>query len=126
MAPPIFLLYAVAAIGVEGIATSSIMRSEGTDTSSESQVGKPAAKDSLGLPKNIWLLWDGGWEKAPYVPQMVAASWRLHNPGWSVILLDKENLDDYMDTSKMSKLMKIQAQSDYTRITLLATHGGVW
>ena len=33
------------------------------------------------LPKRIWILWEQGWENAPYLQQQVAQSWRCYNPG---------------------------------------------
>ena len=40
----------------------------------------PAAK-AMELPKRIWILWEQGWENAPYLQQQVAQSWRCYNPG---------------------------------------------
>ena len=33
------------------------------------------------LPKRIWILWEQGWDNAPYLQKQVAQSWRCYNPG---------------------------------------------
>lgn len=72
------------------------------------------------LPKIVWLLWLQGWDKAPWVTQRVAESWKTMNPGWEIRMIDKETcpVEIYGDTP--------QAQSDVIRLGLLSKFGGVW
>jgi hypothetical protein len=80
------------------------------------------------LPKIIWLLWFDGWEKVSNeVILGVQESWKFYNPDWRVILLDRENLSDFVDIPYLwRKDIQVQAKSDIVRLSLLAKHGGVW
>lgn len=72
------------------------------------------------LPKIIWILWFQGWDKAPWLSQKCAESWKKLNPGWEVRLIDEKNcpVPIYGDTA--------QARSDVVRLELLSRFGGVW
>lgn len=72
------------------------------------------------IPKIVWILWLQGWDKAPWVPQKVAESWKKLNPGWDIRLIDKDScpVEIYGDTP--------QAQSDVIRLEILAKYGGIW
>ena len=72
------------------------------------------------LPKIVWLLWFQGWDKAPWLSQKCAESWKKLNPGWDVRLIDEKNcpVPIYGDTA--------QARSDVVRLELLAKYGGIW
>ena len=72
------------------------------------------------LPKIVWILWFQGWDKAPWLSQKCAESWKKLNPGWDVRLIDENNcpVPIYGDTA--------QARSDVVRLELLAKYGGIW
>jgi hypothetical protein len=80
--------------------------------------------------KVVWLYWnDGKVDAAPYVVRKAIESWMYHNsPNWTIVILHQGNLHQYMDTSLINskKSMTTQAKSDVIRLTLMATHGGVW
>jgi hypothetical protein len=76
--------------------------------------------------KTVWLLWMQGWDNAPSLVTKVKDSWVTKNPGWNIQLVSKENLGEFMDTSKIPWEASMQAQSDVIRIHLLEKHGGVW
>ena len=80
------------------------------------------------MNKTIWILWLQGWDSAPWLPQQVVQSWRVQNPGWSVILVTETNLKEYVDDIDYlySDSISPQAKSDIVRLSLLSKHGGVW
>lgn len=77
------------------------------------------------FPKNIWLAWFQGWSNAPELVKRVRDSWKLHNPGWNIVLLDEKNLNTYVKIPLPSNA-KAAAKSDIIRIYLLKQYGGVW
>lgn len=77
--------------------------------------------------KSIWLLWLQGWDNAPWFVQKVKESWEKYNPEWTVRLLSKDNLKDYIDTSFLQNVnIQNAAISDIVRLSLLSKYGGVW
>jgi Capsular polysaccharide synthesis protein len=84
----------------------------------------------MQLNKTIWLLWIQGWDKAPWLQQMVLKSWRINNPTWNIVTLSNENLDEYVTDCPYLfnplKRITVQAASDIIRLSLLKNHGGVW
>ena len=78
------------------------------------------------MNKTIWLLWLQGWDNPPYLIEKVKQTWIRNNPGWSVQLLSRDNLSDFIDTSKVPWKASPAAQSDVIRIHLLEKYGGVW
>ncbi len=78
------------------------------------------------VPRNIWMFWDQGIEDAPDVVKMCIASWRTQNPGWTIHVLDRDTVRDFVDLPTLSPEMSIQSYSNILRFRLLAQHGGVW
>ncbi len=80
--------------------------------------------------KNIFLLWLQGWDKAPWLQRQVLESWIINNPDWNVILIDQNNLVNYVNDIDyiydQNKIISPQAKSDIIRLSLLKNHGGVW
>lgn len=91
---------------------------------------------ALLFPRIVWLLWLQGWSTdiAPPLAVLVAQSYKVHNPGWDVRHVSAANLHLYLDDNVLaqtyynvtSPAFTRQARSDYIRIALLATYGGVW
>lgn len=81
------------------------------------------------IPKVIWILWYQGLTEAPFPVQKCVDSWQRENPGWDIIVLTSENLNDYVTVEphleKLSKL-SLTKQSNWIRSQLLLEHGGVW
>ena len=79
------------------------------------------------FPSIVWLLWLDGWDSAPWMVKEVALSYERHNPGWSVVRLDSQNLKQYLDIPYIDNVnIEAPAKSDIVRLFLLAKHGGVW
>jgi hypothetical protein len=81
------------------------------------------------IPKIIWLLWFQGQELAPFIVKKCFASWIRENPGWKIIILDKETIHQYIDLDlpeeKLARLT-LTKQSNLIRLQLLSKYGGVW
>lgn len=79
------------------------------------------------IPTTIWAYWDGD------VPPLVAKcieSWKLHNPTYKIILLNKGNLSTYLPDVDFASMRhvhdSVQRFSDFVRVHVLAQHGGIW
>jgi len=77
---------------------------------------------------NLYILWFQGFDKAPDVVKWCVHSWKHYNPTWKIILLDNNNLHEYVDLSKLTFDEDIQLchLSDMVRMILLRDHGGLW
>jgi Capsular polysaccharide synthesis protein len=83
------------------------------------------------LPKTIWCLWLQGWANAPDLVKACGASWRQHNPDWTIHYLSREALGAWLEPSAdleaiYPKNLPPEALSDVLRIELLRRFGGVW
>lgn len=79
------------------------------------------------IPNIIWTFWDGD------LPPLVKAcieSWKRHNPEYKIIVLNKQNVQEYLPEPDLSKMRHVndfvQRYSDFVRIHILAKHGGIW
>ena len=80
--------------------------------------------------KTIWILWFQGWDIAPWVVQQAHESWKIHNPDWNIILLDKNNIKEYLEDvdyiMDLKKEVQLATRADIIRLALLYKYGGVW
>ena len=80
--------------------------------------------------KTLYMLWFQGFDNSPEIIKKCAQSWKHYNPDLNIVLLDNNNLndyikvDDYIEISK--KALSHAALSDIIRISLLRKHGGLW
>ena len=79
------------------------------------------------------MLWWQGWDQAPPIVLKCLESWHYHHSPleWNIILLDKNNIANFIDLNKaiseqVIKLMSIISLSDVIRWMLLYEYGGVW
>ena len=83
----------------------------------------------MDVNKNLFLLWDTGYDNAPPVVRLCLDMWRLLNPTWRINIATKEELRGQVSAAippKVLKGMPIQASSDVYRLKMLSSHGGVW
>ena len=80
------------------------------------------------VPKRLWMYWHQGWENAPERVRRCAATWKRHNAGWDVHLLDKTYLSGEAELRSVLKttLPTKQNISEIVRLDLLRQWGGVW
>jgi len=87
-----------------------------------------SAKDN-GIPLDIYMLWDKGWDYAPELQKLARRSWEKQNPTFQVHAL---NLTEAEALAKPNRYfpnwhkLTIQAKSDVLRVILLFERGGVW
>lgn len=82
-------------------------------------------------PKIIWILWLQGIETAPQIVRACVSSWLRVNSSWTIHVLNRENLVDFLpDVRDSSSILSMQLSdatySDIVRIELLSRYGGVW
>lgn len=90
-----------------------------------------AMNDGATIPKRIFMFWDKGWEVAPTLQTACKDSWRLHNPGYELHLLNLSHAEWLVERPKYVAeeawhAASIQAKSDIIRVLLLAKYGGIW
>lgn len=81
------------------------------------------------IPRKIWLLWYQGISEAPFIVRKCIESWRKENPTWDVIVLDSDNLHNYVTLDLPGNIIDSLSpahQSDLVRLQLLSEYGGVW
>jgi len=97
--------------------------------------GDVAVRDMLApyaaadLPRIIWMYWHDGEDAAPMVVRRCIQSWRRHNPGWEVRVLDKASMGAHVDMADMGNLaegLPNRFLANILRIRLILHHGGVW
>jgi len=82
------------------------------------------------MNNTIFILWFQGFENSPEIIKKCIQSWKYYNSDWNIILLDNDNLvnyinmNDYIDMT--NKNINYTALSDIIRIILLKKYGGLW
>jgi hypothetical protein len=80
--------------------------------------------------KNIWIYWEQGWNNAPEICKLCKQSWQKLNVTWNINILDKNNINKFIDVEKINKnfwnITPIQSRADIIRTLLLQKYGGVW
>ncbi|WP_282806318.1 capsular polysaccharide synthesis protein [Lactobacillus isalae] len=80
----------------------------------------------------IFVLWYQGEKNAPPLVKMCIQSMRRNSNGHKVVVLDRENLSDWVDYDPivkekfLSKKFSIQLESDYIRLNILKKHSALW
>jgi hypothetical protein len=80
------------------------------------------------MNKTIWMMWNQGWDKAPDISLKCVESWKYYNPDWKVVLLDSNNINDYIPLDKELPGLNTNNISlgDIVRLSLMKHRGGVW
>jgi len=83
------------------------------------------------MNKTIYILWFQGFDKAPDIVKQCVKSWKYYNPTWNIIMLDNNNLSEYMNLNDYIDLSNaIQPslchKADVVRTVLLKNYGGLW
>lgn len=74
---------------------------------------------------NIFTYWNSA--QLPLLNKYCIQTWEKHNPECKIILLNDDNLDEYVKTipNNFNNLI-VQHKSDYIRTYLLYHYGGIW
>jgi hypothetical protein len=81
------------------------------------------------IPRKVWTFWDT--PNPPTVVNECIQTWRKHNPNYDIVVLNKENLAQYLPEVDFSKIKHIHDKSpekfsDMVRLHILAKYGGIW
>jgi len=86
-------------------------------------------KYKSNIPKKIFTFWDT--TELPSLIKKCINTWRYHNPTYEIIILNSNNLDQYITNG--SKLLSLKRSSDsnarlsdFIRLHVIAENGGVW
>ena len=92
----------------------------------------PSPKAQLDSRPKIWTLWYQGLDTAPEIIRQCVDSLRRGACGAELIVLDKDNMEDYVDIDPVLK-RKVEAGtysltklSNYVRLSLMYNYGGLW
>ena len=81
------------------------------------------------IPNIAWTYWAQGREDFNTCLSLCEKSWNTIGGFDSIVVLDRENLADYLDLSELPptfSTLPVQFQSDLVRLHVLARHGGIW
>eukprot|EP00931_Biecheleriopsis_adriatica_P029121 TRINITY_DN17335_c0_g1_i1.p1 TRINITY_DN17335_c0_g1~~TRINITY_DN17335_c0_g1_i1.p1 ORF type:complete len:955 (-),score=169.03 TRINITY_DN17335_c0_g1_i1:77-2851(-) len=83
------------------------------------------------VPKVVWMYWAQGASRLSGFRLLCVHSWRVQNPSWQVVVLDKESVWQYVDRASGElpwnfEQLETAQQSDALRLALLARYGGVY
>ncbi len=81
------------------------------------------------IPRIIWILWFQGPSEAPFIVKKCIESWVRHNANWQVVILDDNNLSEYVVLDLPEGILAnlaLNHKSDLLRLQLLSEYGGVW
>lgn len=82
---------------------------------------------SQQIPKNIWTYWED--DNMPELVSRCVAKWREFNPDWTITILNKNNLKQYVpevDIFSLKFADTAPRRSDFVRLHVLPKYGGVW
>ncbi|CAE8650065.1 unnamed protein product, partial [Polarella glacialis] len=82
-------------------------------------------------PRVIWMYWAQGASRLTGFRRLCVHSWRVQNPGWQVVVLDKHSVRQYVgheegELPERYEDLESAQQSDALRLALLARYGGVY
>lgn len=90
---------------------------------------KPSRNEQFRIPNVIWTYW----HDHDHIPQMVQqciASWKKTNPGYQVVILDMDMVEQLcgVDLRSISAVANSEPAriADYCRLLVVAKYGGFW
>lgn len=85
-------------------------------------------KTLINKKEKIWIYWNTGINNAPNIIKLCINTWKYYNNNWNIIILDDNNLNNYIDIYNIikNKNITIEAKSDIIRICILYNYGGLW
>ena len=92
-----------------------------------SQYKKYKMVKKSNIPSDIYTYW----HDVSYMPETVTKcldSWKRHNPTYTIHIINKDNLEQYVpiDWTSMKHATTHQFKSDMIRLYVLAERGGIW
>jgi hypothetical protein len=84
-------------------------------------------RDLHNTEKIIWSFWDKN--EKPLSVKLAIHSWKKNNPDCVIVMLNENNIGNYVDTSTFPKkysTCKPQHKADIIRLAVLEEYGGYW
>ena len=84
------------------------------------------------VPKDIYMLWDKGFEHAPDWERTCLWTWQHHNPDWTVhamnmsVAMERADVFRWISEEKWNNIKHKHVWADIIRVLILARYGGVW
>lgn len=122
--PSIVFVYAfLIFVSVVSIILLIVMQFEGKSRKVEHMTKFSGTKS---IPKVIWTYWAS--TEVPDSVQLCIDTWKFYNPHYDVIMLNRDNVSDYVDIDiyAVRNVENDVRASDILRLYLLQKHGGVW
>lgn len=76
------------------------------------------------IPGIVWIYWDS--EKKSYLVELCIDIIKGMLPEYTIRVLDKKTISNYISIDELSDEILIAHKSDYIRLKLLQKYGGVW
>ncbi|EIG24405.1 glycosyltransferase family 32 protein [Haemophilus paraphrohaemolyticus] len=83
-----------------------------------------ATKKVDDIPRIIWVYWDSN--KENHLVNLCIESMKTHFEGYQMNILNKNNIQEYIDLPVFHKDLKPAGISDFIRFSLLKKYGGIW
>lgn len=83
-----------------------------------------ATKKIDDIPRIIWVYWDS--DKENYLVNLCIKSMKIHFEEYQINILNKNNVQEYIDLPIFHKDLKPAGISDFIRFSLLKKYGGIW
>lgn len=85
---------------------------------------KYALRKTSDIPNVIYTYWHD--TNMPEIIKNCIATWKKHNPTYTIHIINKETLHKYMDPSINLSKYTHQLTSDLIRLYILEKYGGIW
>ena len=107
---------------------------EGAQPGRGTAAGPRARADGacVHVPKDVYMLWDKGFENAPAWEQTCLWTWQHHNPDWTVhamnmsVAMERADVFRWIPEEKWNNIKHKHVWADIIRVLILARYGGVW
>eukprot|EP01084_Bolivina_argentea_P317556 550605_1 len=103
-------------------------RSDNSDSGSDMDITQSTPDQIHPIPRIIWTFWNGN--PSPIV-RLCIDTWKRTNPEWKIILLNENNVNEYILKSDLPKYWDYYSGqyarlTDFMRLYLLCKYGGAW
>lgn len=88
------------------------------------EINKNKHSNNKSIPKRVWIYWDSV-EMSRFIKAIIDNN-KKRNPEYDFIVLNSENLFDYIPRVNFHSDLLPAHKADYIRLVLLNLYGGIW
>jgi mannosyltransferase OCH1-like enzyme len=88
------------------------------------EIKKNKYSNNKSIPKRVWIYWDSV-EMSRFIKAIIDNN-KKRNPEYDFIVLNSENLFDYIPRVNFHSDLLPAHKADYIRLVLLNLYGGIW